>query len=45
MSCYNIIGGNNGSISNILHIDTITEGSVLLTSNLVPFKRENPNPF
>ena len=45
MWCYNILGYNNESISHILRLDNITVGSVLLTSNLVAPKRENPEPI
>ena len=42
---YNILGDNEGSISDLLRIDTITSGSVLLTANLVALKRENSEPI
>ena len=42
---YNIIGDNKGSITHILRLDTITEGSILLTANLVALKRENDVPI
>ena len=38
---YNILGDNKGSISHLLQLDTITTGSILLTSNLVEMKRGN----
>ena len=38
---YNILGYNKGSISHILRLDPINEGSILLTSNLVALKKEN----
>ena len=38
---YNILGDNEGSISHIIRLDTITAGSTLLTSNLIAPKREN----
>ena len=36
---------NEGSISNILRLDPIYEGYVLLTANLVALKRVNPDPI
>ena len=45
MWCYNILGDNEVSISDILQLDTITSGSVLLTTNLVALKRGNPEPI
>ena len=45
MWCYNILQDNNGIISHLLQLDLITTGSVLLTSNLVAPKRENPEPI
>ena len=45
MWCYNILGDNEVSISDILQLDTITSGSVLLTNNLVALKREKPEPI
>ena len=42
---YNISGENKGSISHLLQLDTITEGYFLITSNLLFFKRENPEPI
>ena len=45
MWCYNILRDNNGSISHILQLDTFTPGSVLIKSNLVALKRENPEPI
>ena len=44
MWCYNILGDNKGSISHCLQLDNITAGSVLLSSNLVALRRENPDP-
>ena len=45
MYWYNILGDNEGSISHILWLDPITEGSNLLTDNLVALKRENSEPI
>ena len=42
---YNIFGDNKGIISYILRLNTITEGSVLLTANLVASKKENREPI
>ena len=42
---YNILGGEKGSISHIVQLDTITSGSILLTANLVALKRENYEPI
>ena len=39
---YNILGNNEGSISDLLQLDPITAGSVLLSANLVALKREKP---
>ena len=38
---YNILGDNKESISHILRLDPITEGSILITAKLVALKREN----
>ena len=40
----NILKDNEGIISYLLWFDTITEGSFLLTYNIVFPKRENPEP-
>ena len=42
---YNIIGNKEGSISHLLRLGPITEGSILLTVNLVALKRENSEPI
>ena len=42
---YNILGDNEGSISHILRLDTITSGYILITSNLVALKRGNSDPI
>ena len=42
---YNILGDNEGSISDILQLGTVTAGSVLITNNLVAPKRENTEPI
>ena len=42
---YNILGDNNGSISHIFQLDTITEGYFLLVANLVALKNENSEPI
>ena len=42
---YNILGDNEGSISHILRLDTITEGSILLNVKIVALKRENYEPI
>ena len=42
---YNILGDNEGSISYLLRLDTITAGSILITPNLVALKRENTEPI
>ena len=42
---YNILGDNKGSISNLLRLDPIAAGSILLTSKLVALKRENSEPI
>ena len=42
---YNILRDNKGSISYCLHIDPITEGYFLLTSNIIFMKRENTQPI
>ena len=41
---YNILGNNKESISHILRLDPITEGSILITAKLVATKRENCDP-
>ena len=41
---YNICGYKKGIISDLLRLDTIPEGSVLITTNLVALKRGNPDP-
>ena len=45
MLWYNILWDNEGIISDLLQIDTISAGYVLLASNLVELKRENPDPI
>ena len=45
MLCYNILGDNKGIISDILQLDPITAGPVLLTVKLVALKRENHEPI
>ena len=40
-----MIGYNEGSISHILRLDTITKGSILLTAEIVTLKRENSEPI
>ena len=45
MLWYNILGDNKEIIPHPLHLDTITVGSVLLTSDLVALKRENTEPI
>ena len=45
MLWYNIIGDNEGSVLNLLWIDPITAGSILITANLVALKRENSEPI
>ena len=42
---YNIIGGNEGSISYFLRLDPITAGSILITDNLVALKRGSYEPI
>ena len=42
---YNILGDNDGSISDILRIDPITAGSILLTDKKYILKRENSDPI
>ena len=39
----NILGDNEGSISDLLQVDAITEVSVLLTNDHVELKKENPD--
>ena len=41
----NILGDNEGRISHLSRLDTITAGSVLITADLVVPKRENPEPI
>ena len=38
---YNILWDNGGSISHLLRLGPITEGSILITNNLVSLKRVN----
>ena len=45
MWLYNIFWDNERIISHILRIDTITEGSILLTADLIALKRENCEPI
>ena len=45
MLWYNILGDKEGSLSHILRFDTITEGSDIITANLVALKRENYEPI
>ena len=45
MWCYNILGDNRGRIPHLVWFDLITLGSVLLTSNTVFLKMENPDPI
>ena len=45
MCCYNELGDNKGSISDILQLDTIIVGYALLTSYLVALKRKNHEPI
>ena len=42
MWCYNTLEDNEGSISYLLQLDTITTGYVLITNNLVALKGVNP---
>ena len=42
---YNILRGNEGSISHLLRIYPITEGSISLSAALVALKRGNPEPI
>ena len=42
---YNILGDNKGSISDLLRIDPIAAGSILLNVKLVAPKREIPEPI
>ena len=39
---YNILGNNKGSISDILQLNHITAGYVLLATNIVAPKQVNP---
>ena len=41
----NILGGNNGIILHLLKLDPVTPGSILLTSDLLALKNENPEPI
>ena len=41
ISWYNILGDNKGRISHIKRLDTIPEGSILLTIFKIAMKREN----
>ena len=43
MWCYNILGDNNGSISDILQLDPIATEYILLTYNLVVLTKEKPD--
>ena len=45
MWCYNIIGDNDERISYLLQLGPINPGSVLLTTNTISLKRENPEPI
>ena len=45
MWCYNIIGDNEGRISHILRPGPINEWYIILVTNLVSLKRENPEPI
>ena len=42
---YNILGDNEGSISNLLQLGPITEGSIILTVKLVTTKKGNYDPI
>ena len=42
---YNLLGDNEGRISHILRLGTITVGSILLAANLVALKRGNCEPI
>ena len=42
---YNILGDNEGIISHILQLDTITAGYNLIAVKLVALKRENSDPI
>ena len=42
---YNILGDDEGSISHLLRIGTITVGYILLTASPVSLKRENHEPI
>ena len=41
----NILGDNNGGISHLLQLITITAESLLITYNAVALKRENLEPI
>ena len=45
MWCYNILGDNEGIISDILPLDPIASGCVLLADDLVVLKRVNNEPI
>ena len=45
MWCYNILGDNDGIISDILRIDTITAGYFQITTNIVALKKGNHEPI
>ena len=45
MRWYNILGDNEGSISDLIWFNPITEGYFLLTAKVVASKRENPEPI
>ena len=42
---YNILGDNEGSISNLLRLDPITAGYILFTADLVAPKRKKSEPI
>ena len=42
---YNILGDNEGSISNLLRCDTISVWSILIIVKIVELKRENYEPI
>ena len=45
MSCYNILGDNEGLVSHLLWIDPINAGYFLLTDNVVATERESTVPI
>ena len=45
MWCYNILGYKEVIISDVLWLDPIAAGYVLLIVNLVALKRENTDPI